>query len=186
MVKNWMVINGQCSSWGVRKAGVPQGSVLGPLLFLICINDITLVTESSQIRLFADDTILYLFVNNPVRNAELLNRDLEKISNWATEWLVKFSPSKTKTMVLTRKKTHGQLPPLKMSGASLQEVHSHTHLGVTIAKNLSWDEHIESLAVKAGQCLDVLNALKYKLDRKTLQILYFAFVRSKLEYANIV
>ena len=58
-------------------------------------------------------------------------------------------------MVLTRKKKHKQLPSLKMSGTSPQEVHSHTHLGVTIAKNLSWNEHIESLAVKAGQCLDV-------------------------------
>ena len=73
-----------------------------------------------------------------------------------------------------------------MSGASLQETHSHTHLDVTIAKYLSWDEHMESLAVKAGQCLDALNALKYKLDRKTLHTLYFAFVRSKLEYARIV
>ena len=59
-------------------------------------------------------------------------------------------------------------------------------LGVTIAKNLSWDKHIESLAVKAGQCLDILNVLKYKLDHKTLQTVYFVFVRSKHEYANIV
>ena len=71
-----MVINEQCSSWGIIKAGVPQGFFLGPLLFLIYINDITLVTKSSKTCLFADDTILYLFVDNPVRNAELFNRDL--------------------------------------------------------------------------------------------------------------
>ena len=57
-------------------------------------------------------------------------------------------------MVLNRKKKHKQLPQLKMSGASLQEVHSCAHVGVTIAKNLSWDEHIESLTVKAAQFLD--------------------------------
>ena len=94
--------------------------------------------------MFGDDTILYLFVDNPVRNAELL-RGLEKISKWATEWLVKFSPGKTKNMVLTRKKKHKQLSPLKMSGTSLQ-VFCHTHLGVRIAQDLSWDEHIENLA----------------------------------------
>ena len=64
-----------------------------------------------------------------------------------------------------------------MSGASLQKVHCHTHLSITIAKNLSWNEHMESLAANAGQCLDVLNPRNYKLDRKTLQTLYFAFVR---------
>ncbi len=163
-----------------------QGSVRGPLLFFIYINDITFATESSEIRLFADDTVLYLFVDNPIRNAQTLNRDLEKISSWASEWLVKFSPSKTKTMVITRKKKHEHFPPLKMSGTNLDEVKSHKHLGVTLAKNLCWDEHIEDIAVKANQCLDVLNALKYKLDRNTLKKLYFAFIRSKLEYANIV
>ena len=68
-----------------------------------------------------------------------------------------------------------------MSSASLQEVHSHTHLGVTIAKNLRWDEHIENVSVKADQCLGILKALEYKLDHNMLWTLYFAFVLSKLE-----
>ena len=60
------------------------------------------------------------------------------------------------------------------------------HLGVTLSKDLSWNKHIENLATTAGKCLDILNALKYKLDRVTLEKLYVAFVRSKLEYSNIV
>ena len=73
--------NGQCSSWEPIKARVPQGSMLGLLLFLVYINDITFPTESSEMRLLADDTILYLFVDNPVQNAEAVKYDLEKISN---------------------------------------------------------------------------------------------------------
>lgn len=181
-----VVINGQHSSWGAVRSGVPQGSVLGPLLFLIYINDITFATQSSEIRLFADDTILYLYVDNPVSNARALNNDLDLISKWASEWLIKFSPAKTKSMIMTKKKHKLNYPPLEMGGTKLENVECHKHLGVSISKDLSWNEHIENIVVNAGKCLDVLNALKFKLNRKTLETLYFAFIRSKLEYANIV
>ena len=64
--------------------------MLGPLLFFVCINHITFAIDSSEIyRLFADDTILYVFLDNPAQNTEALNHDIENISNWASEWLVK-------------------------------------------------------------------------------------------------
>ena len=179
-----VVVNGQESSWGSITAGVPQGSVLGPLLFLIYINDITDVVEHSQVRLFADDTILYLFVDNPATTAEALNEDLRHITEWADNWLIKFSPSKTKSMRLSRKHKLAS-PPLTMGGTILEEVKSHKHLGVTLSNDLSWNSHIEDIVAKASQSLDVLNALKYKLDRVTLDKLYKSFIRSKLEYANI-
>ena len=184
--KQRVVINGQSSSWGNVSAGVPQGSVLGPLLFLIYINDITDEAQSSEIRLFADDTILYILVDNPVTSAAALNDDLKRIGTWASKWLVRFSAPKTKTMYISKKKQQALKPQLKMSGTALDEVESFKHLGVTISKDLSWHQHIENLATTAGKCLDILNALKYKLDRTTLEKLYFVFIRSKLEYANIV
>ena len=73
-----------------------------------------------------------------------------------------------------------------MNDVRLDEVQSHKHLGITISKTLEWSEHIENIVAKANQCLNVLSGLKYKLDRKTLETLYFAFIRSKLEYACIV
>ena len=181
-----VVVNGQMSLWGLIKAGVPQGSVLGPLLFLIYINDLTFEIQSSEMRLFADDTILYLFVDNPTQSAQALNDDLERMTQWASKWLVKFSPPKTKSMTISKKRKPEVLPPLFMDGTKLDIVETHKHLGVTLSKHLTWNDHIEDLATSAGRCLDVLNALKYKLDRATLEKLYFAFIRSKLEYANIV
>ena len=84
-------------------SGVPQGSVLGPLLFLIYINDITDDLQSCPF-LFADDTALLEVVDSPISSAELLNNDLNKISEWSDRWLVTMNPSKTKSMTFSNKK----------------------------------------------------------------------------------
>lgn len=85
---------GNFSHFGTVKAGVPQGSVLGPLLFLIYINDITAAVPS-HISLFADDTCLYLQSADNVSIATQLNQDLESMERWAKQWLINFSPEKT-------------------------------------------------------------------------------------------
>ena len=92
--KQRVVMSGVQSAWNFISAGVPQGSILGPLLFLLFINDIV-HDIGSAIRLFADDTSLYIIVEDPNVAAELLNADLEKIAEWALKWLVKFNPLKT-------------------------------------------------------------------------------------------
>ena len=77
-----MVLNDQCSNWSSVLAGVPQGSILGPLLFLICINDLPDGLESS-VKLFADDTSLFSTIYDPNISADQLDKDLKKISDWA-------------------------------------------------------------------------------------------------------
>ena len=127
--KQRVVLEGQFSEWKDVKAGVPQGSILGPLLFLVFINDITELINTNT-RLFADDTSLYVVRENPLNDARRLNRDLLNISTWAKQWLVHFHPDKTVTMTISRKSTTPLHSPLIMNDKILTEVISHKHLGV--------------------------------------------------------
>jgi len=92
--KQRVVIDGQSSSWSTVSAGVPQGSVLGQLLFLIYINDVT-ENLKSDCLLYADDTSLFDIVDDPVTSSQKLNNDLFEIKDWARKWLVTINPSKT-------------------------------------------------------------------------------------------
>lgn len=170
---------------GEIRAGVPQGSVLGPLLFLIFINDITHVIRRCSIRLFADDTCLLIEVGEPNEAAEILNENLGHISKWAEKWLVTFSPPKTEQMLITNKppRTH---PPLTLNNLTITTVKHHKHLGLHLSCNLTWKKHAEKIAKKANKCLGILRPLKFTLDRASLETLYKSFIRPILEYADVV
>ena len=98
-----VVIKGKTSPYLTIPSGVPQGSVLGPLLFLIYMNDIVIDIEAI-IKLFADDTSIYLSIDEPDRRSLILNSDLLKITNWAKKWKVSFNPSKTELMTICNKR----------------------------------------------------------------------------------
>jgi hypothetical protein len=98
-----VAINGSNSNWLPVREGVPQGSILGSLLFITFINDI--VNEiNAEIKLFADGTSLYLIVDNPNDTAFLLIQDLNQLQRWSEKWLVKFNLNKTETMVISSKR----------------------------------------------------------------------------------
>ena len=90
-----MVLNGECSNWSSVLAGVPQGSILGPLLFLIYIDDLPEGFESS-VKLFADDALLFSTVYDPNKSADQLDKNLKKISDWAHKWKMIFNPDLSK------------------------------------------------------------------------------------------
>ncbi|MCG8096816.1 MAG: hypothetical protein JAZ17_24870 [Candidatus Thiodiazotropha endolucinida] len=180
-----VVLPGANSDWAYIRAGVPQGSVLGPLLFLIFINDIV-IEINSNIRLFADDTSLYIIVENPQASALLLNTDLQKISDWADKWLVLFNPPKSESLTVSRKLIKPVHPPLSMNNQQIKEVQSHKHLGLYLASDGSWHDHIQYIKDKAWTRVNIMRNLKYKLDRKSLEIIYIAFIRPILEYGDTI
>ena len=180
------MVKGQFSEWGSVEAGVPQGSVLGPFLFLVYINDIV-NNVLCDIKLFADDTALYVLIDDHQVAADILNYSLEQVDRWAQQWLVNFNPTKTKLMNLSLKKDPAfDQYPVKFKNHVLNEVTAHKHLGVILSSNLKWSSHINSIVQSVSAISDVMQKLKYKLDRHTLQSIYFSLVRPRLEYASVV
>ena len=183
--KQKVVISGKSSEILSIKAGVPQGSILGPLLFLIYINDIVL-DIACNIRLFADDTSLSIIVEDPYAAATLLNDDIEKIHNWSEKWLVNFNPRKTEIMTISRKTIKPHHPPVYMNNNLIKEVENHKHLGLIFDEDGSWCSHVNEIIIKVTPRLNLFRNLKFKLNRKQLQTIYFSFIRPILEYADII
>lgn len=167
------------------KAGVPQGSVLGPLLFLLYINDIS-DSLSSTTRLFADDSSLAVSSDNNNIIEDTLNNDLNLLSNWAEKWLVKFNPLKTEVMYCSLSKQIRNLPTLFFQDTQLGFTDNHKHLGVTFSNDGSWHTHIANISNSASKILGSMRFLKFKLKRKTLNQMYVSYLRPILEYASIV
>ncbi|PJE77627.1 hypothetical protein CI610_03447 [invertebrate metagenome] len=183
--KQRVITEGHFSSFKNVDAGVPQGSVLGPFLFLLYINDLP-DALTNQVKLFADDTSLYAVIDdNQAEIAGTLNTDLENISFWANKWDVKFNPNKTKSVLFSRKKTQ-IIPQLFFLDTPIDNSHTHKQLGLTFNSDGSWSEHIQNIFEKSYKRLNILKSLKYKLNRETLITMYVAFIRPILEYSSVV
>ena len=139
-----VVIDNTSSNLTSVTSGVPQGTVLGPALFLIYIN-----IHHSKIRLFADDIILYKQVSS-VNDADRLQSDLESLQHWEEKWLLKFNISKCYVLKITRAKVHKIKYNYQLHNKSLAELNSCKYLGITIQSDLKWSQHIHQIAVKAN------------------------------------
>ena len=183
--KQRVCLNGHASSWKTPNAGVPQGSILGPLLFIIYINDIVNHIRTN-IRLFADDTTLYEIIDDPLLTGININIDLRTIMSWAKTWLVMFNSIKTESFIASKKRIKPYHPPLFMDNTAVNEVTSHKHLGLTFSNDLTWTSHIKTIIGKATRRLGCLRRHKFLLDRKSLKKMYTTFILPLLEYGNII
>ena len=156
--KQRVVLNGQVSTWKNVNAGVPQGFILGLLLFLIYINDLT-EGLTTNVKLFADDTSLFSVVHDTQTSANDLNKDLKIINNWAFQWKMNFNPDPTKQaheVIFSRKTKEIYHPPLVFNNTNVSQSSSQKHLGVILDSKLIFDEHLKMVSLKISKTLGLL------------------------------
>ena len=177
----WVSINSISSSKIDVRSGVPQGTVLGPLLFLVYINDLP-ERIKSKIRLFADDSYLYRIIENPQDTAELQS-DLNALIKWEKQWSMEFYPDKCKVLRITKK-----LKPIEgdyyMHNHKLENVDEAKYLGLIIHKKLSWKPHVSMIIKKANQTRAFLQRNLRASHRDVKAQCYTTFVRPILEYVS--
>ena len=159
-----VVLNGQISSWTPVLAGVPQGSILGPLLFLIYIHDLPNALQSNA-KLFADDTSLFAVANDKNVCANILNNDLLTISKWTFNWKMLFNPDPKKPaqeVLFSRKKQVQIHPTISLNNVEVQRVPFQKHLGFILDEKLNFNQHIE----KINTGISVIKKLRYSLHTK--------------------
>ena len=186
--KQRVLLNGQVSGWPDVKAGVPQGSILGPLLFLIYTNDLS-KGLSSNAKLFADDTSLFSVIHDSNTSARELNNDLAKINRWAFQWKMSFNPDPKKQaqeVIFSRKSKATSHPPLVFNNNNVMQAASHKHLGIILDTRLSFEKHLETVLCKINKTIGFIRTLQNLLPRSALVTLYKAFVRPHLDYGDIL
>ena len=192
--KNWIkdfltnrsqqvVLDGMASSNVPVTSGVPQGSVLGPILFLIFINDIS-DRITSNIRLFANDTIIYRNIKN-TEDAEKLQTDLHTLERWSREWQMEFHPSKCNTLHITWSRSP-ILRDYMLYNTTLEAVDSAKYLGVTLTTDLRFNRHIDNIRKNASGTVQFLKRNLRISSSEVKTQAYQIYVRPRLEYAASV
>ena len=192
-VKNWLhdrtqrvVIRGTASESFKVTSGVPQGSVLGPILFLIYINDLP-SNVISPVSLFADDSKIFTRIVTKAQDTrimgpngnEVLQNDLNKIQEWARKWKMEFNVDKCKIMHIGNKNPRNVY---SMNGTNLAETSEEKDLGVTIDCRLEFDRHIKNIVAKANRTLGMIRIAFTCLNKSMFLNLYKGLVRPLLEY----
>ena len=154
-----VVVNGIKSDWAPVVSGVPQGTVLGPLLFSLYVNDISADIES-EIRLFADDCVCYREIKNEEDTLKL-QRDIGRLGSCARKWGMIFQPVKCNMMQLTNKRSSKIQANYTLEGTVLETVESIKYLGVTITNYLKWNTHISNVCTKANRTVGFLRRNLY-------------------------
>ena len=189
----YVSIDEKHSSKGKIVSGIPQGSILGPLLFLLYINDIPLHLKNEQNNItndiFADDTTIHTS-NKDIR---IINSTLQKGLDCTNDWChmnnMKIHPDKTKAMVITTRQKH-QLSPLALNltlgPKKIEQVNTHKLLGLKIDSELNWHDQIYSLSKKMSTNIFLLSQLKKFASQKSLKLFFEAHINSHINYISTV
>ena len=172
---------GNVNSSSVKiKFGVPQGSILGPLLFLIFINDLP-QASNFFIRLFADDTFLCAQNEDLLLLEKEVNRELTKVYKWLASNKLTLNMDKSKCMIISKKRKTSNMS-IRINGKELKHCDSYKYLGVYIDKNLSWKPHIEHVCKKVSKACGALAKTRHYVNVDTLTSIYYALFNSYVRY----
>ncbi len=173
-----VVVNGKLSSRSKVSSGIPQGSVLGPLLFTIFINDLP-DNVISHIKIFADDTKIY----NSIDNSLVLNSDLNTLVDWSDRWLLPFNIDKCKVLHYGKRNAETMY---YMNGNVVSTDSFIKDLGVTFQSNFKFDNHISKICATANSRLGIIRSTFHCIDKEGFIVLYKCLVRPILEYCNLI
>ena len=182
----YVTYNGSQSSQQLIKCGVPQGSILGPLLFLVYINDLCIVCKSTEPVLLADDTNLFSSGSNARSLQDGVNNDLAIIAEWLKVNKLSLNIKKTHFMCFSAKNKPSPCISLQIDGEALAEVNKSKFLGVIIDNKLSWKDHISLVCRKVARGIGVIIKARKVLHSESMKCLYYSFIYPYLIYCNQV
>ena len=168
--------------------GVPQGSILGPLLFLIYINDISSVVNNSLLHLYADDTVIYISGSDLNFITSALQQDLNKIVAWCEESKLTINVKKTKYVIFGLKSQTKKIGDhhMTVNATKLDKVNSYKYLGITLDSNLTFNKHIENCKKFATHKVFLLSKIRKYINMETSLKIFKSMVIPYIEYGDII
>ena len=186
----YVQLNGKKSNELHVNSGIPQGSVLGPCLFIVYINDLPNQLKS-EVYMFADDTKLFRYYDKDIRNTMEIQEDLNSLKAWSDSWCLQFHPDKCKQVIISSPRMITSLPERYMEDNSGQKISlkcvlQERDLGIIFDSHLNFKEHIQEITNQASRMMGLIRRNFSNLTPQVFKPLYIALVRSRLEYGQSV
>ena len=182
--KQYVSLNGASSKVGNLEYGVPQGSILGPLIFIIFINDLPNIFPGAHFILYADDANIIVTGKTHKEIEEVINQVILKLTTWVKLNSLKLNTTKTKYMIISNNNNHDF--DITINGSKISRVSQEKFLGVLIDDKLTFNAHRQAIAKKIANNCGVLFMARHVLSKKSLNSLYYSFIQSHMIYCSSV